>query len=71
MACRISLEWPEQNDGMVYTDHIKGRCGFTLLQYYSNRHGQSASATEWRRKIEGGHCRVNGAVRRDPEALIP
>jgi len=71
MAIRISLQWPEQNDGLVYTDHVKGRIGCSLLQYYSSKHGTSATSAEWSQKILEGRIKMNGLVCTDPEALIP
>lgn len=70
----VALEsWPELNDGMVYTDHVKGRsaASCSLLQIYAARHAHSGSVGNWRQRIAAGQVRVNGAVCQDPEAPVP
>lgn len=47
---RVQLEWPEVNDGCTYEDKLRGRgdsgVGRTVVELYTQRHGDIASEAE-------------------------
>lgn len=67
---RISLQWAPINEGALFSDRISGQTALSLLDWYASRHRQ-ASADEWRGRIEGGQCSVNGEPCADPGAPVP